>query len=207
MNDTRKHLLLSNRVHQFIFSKPELARGPPIVRKISLQTRHSFFFPSRALCCLVYFLSFSPLLIVRKLVSSVPLSLYSSRSPPHPIPNYVCCHGDSLHKGLTSYIYCTCMTENIPPNNAAESRAPELAFCFKHDSTSVLHAGGVGFMNSPIKVRSCAPRLYARTSELGKPARLSSRLVHLFGRFPVQISVSLLALLTYEFLVFLRSRS
>lgn len=56
------------------------------------------------------------------------------------------------------------------PNNAAESGAPETTFYFKHDSTSV-HAGRMGFMNSPIKVRSCASHLYVCTSKLGESAR------------------------------------
>jgi hypothetical protein len=98
-----------------------------------------------------------------------------------------------------------------PLNNAAESRAPEPTFYFKHDSTSI-HPATVGFMNSPIKVRSCASRLYVCTSGLGTSARTTLQIYlagwcTYSGGSSVRISVWLLAFLTDDSLVFLSSPS
>ena len=124
--------------------------------------------------CLFHLFSFTfPLLIVPNCSLSLPHSLFIARSPPLPIPIYICCHGDSLYKGLTSCICCTYKIENIFPNNSVENEVVQPAFCFKHGL--YIPTCGVGFTNSPLKVRRLAtPDLaggYTNNSTLSRGVR------------------------------------
>lgn len=136
-----------------------------------LITNIFLFFPSGLLCCLssLFVSHLFPLLIV-------PLSLSIHRSPPFPIPIYVCCHGYSLHKGLTSYMRYTHTVENISPLTPYETRRQSQHFSLNMDNTSP--TCGVGFMNSLMKVRICATHLYKRLprlvlGDLERPSRLA----------------------------------
>jgi hypothetical protein len=137
---------------------------------------------------------------------SLPLTLYSSRSPPLPIPNYVCCHGDSLHKGLTSYIRCTCMTENIP--RIMQLRAGLQIQLFTLNMIVHLYMQAEWDLWIPPSKYVLAPHIYTCVprnwgSRSYNSAGLSSRLVYVIVRHPVRISVWLLAFLTDDSLVFL----
>jgi hypothetical protein len=123
---------------------------------------------------LIYFVSHFPLCSL--FPNLFPLSLSIHRASPLPIPIYVCCHGYSLHKGLTSCMRYTHAAENISPLMRYGMRRQSQYLSWNTDDT--LPISGVGFMNSPMEVHICAWHLYVPLPflVLGETRTLSSNL-------------------------------